>query len=195
MISTDQITVLLRRWSQGDAHALDELVPLVYDRLRQLALYQLQNERTGHTLQPTALVHEAYLKLAKQPKVEWNNRLHFLAVAARAMRQVLVDYARKRNRIKGPGKYAILPLDEALVFAPDKSSSLLSLDEALNKLGQAEPRLMQVVELRIFGGLDNHEIASILDISENTVTRDWNLAIAKLAGLIRNGSSHDPGTS
>lgn len=195
MLSSDQITEVLRRWSQGDDHALDELVPLVYDRLRQVALYQLQNERTGHTLQPTALVHEAYLKLAKQPKVEWNNRLHFLAVAARAMRQILVDYARKRNRIKGPGKYAILPLDEALVFAPDKSSSLLSLDEALKKLGQAEPRLMQVVELRIFGGLDNHEIASILDISENTVTRDWNLAIAKLAGLIRNGSSHDPGTA
>jgi RNA polymerase sigma factor (TIGR02999 family) len=195
VLSSDQITEVLRRWSKGDDQALNELVPLVYERLRQMALYQLQNERTGHTLQPTALVHEAYLKLAKQPKIEWNNRLHFLAVAARAMRQILIDYARKRNRLKGPGKYAMLPLDEAFIFAPDKSSALLSLDEALKKLGQEEPRLGQVVELRIFGGLDNHEIASILDISETTVTRDWNMAIARLGGLIRNGSSHDPGTS
>lgn len=193
MISTDQITVLLLRWSEGDEHALDDLVPFVYDDLDRMARFQLRNERTGHTLQTKALVHEAYIKLkaGRRPKVQWNNRLHFLAVAARAMRQILVDYARKRNRKKGPGKYLVLPMDEVLEFTPEKSPFLLAINEALEKLGQQDSRRARVVELRIFGGLNNREVAEVLGTSESTVGRDWDMALAKIGGMIRNGKRHD----
>jgi RNA polymerase sigma factor (TIGR02999 family) len=183
------ITGLLVRWSQGDEHALDSLTPLVYKDLRRMAAYLLRSERQGHTLQPTALVNEAYLKLAGQAKLQWQNRAHFLAVAARAMRQILVDHARKRGRIKRDAE--ILPLDEALVFAPERSRALLSLDEALKRLAAIDPRKAHVVELRFFGGSDNDEIAEVLQISANTVMRDWKMARAWLHREMRRDDIHD----
>lgn len=189
--SSPQITECLRRWYHGEEHALDDLMPLVYDRLRQIAFFQLQNERPGHTLQPSDLVHEAYLKIGREPKIDWNNRLHFLAVAAHAMRQILVDYARKRNADKGPGQYEWLALNEALAFTPEKSSSMLALDEALTNLANEEPRKARVVELRIFGGLDNSEIGSLLGISANTVMRDWDFALSRLMALMRDDNSDE----
>jgi RNA polymerase sigma-70 factor, ECF subfamily len=181
-VSSEQITALLVRWGEGDDHALDRLVPLIYNRLRRMAVYRLQNERQGHTLQPSDLVHEAFLKLRGSAKVQWQNRLHFYAVAARAMRQVLVDYARKyKRRIK------TVPLDEVagVVFAPERSVELLALDDALSRLAADEPRKALVAELRFFGGLDNKEIAELLDISANTVIRDWDYAKAWLTREIR----------
>jgi RNA polymerase sigma factor (TIGR02999 family) len=178
--SSEQITGLLVRWSQGDDHALDELIPLVYNDLRRMAARRLQNERSGHTLQPTALANEVFLKLDASAKVPWKNRVHFYAVAARAMRQVLVDYARRRRRDKRGGEIDFVHLDEALAFVPERSSELLALDEALHRLAVREPRKARVVELRFFGGLSNQEIAEVLEISSNTVTRDWDYGKAWL---------------
>jgi RNA polymerase sigma factor (TIGR02999 family) len=179
--SPEQITGMLQRWEQGDDHALDALTPLVYDDLRRLASYLLRGERPGHTLQPTALVNEAYLKLAGQGGLPWENRTHFVAIAARAMRQILVDYARSRQRDKrNPGE-PLVPLDDAIVFAPERSGDLLALDEALNRLNKVDQRKARVVELRYFGGLENAEIAALLHTSANTVMRDWNFAKAWLA--------------
>lgn len=177
-LTSGDITGILLRWSQGDTHALDSLTPLVYKDLRRMASYLLRSERQGHTLQPTALVHEAYLKLAGQAKVQWQNRAHFLAVAARAMRQILVDHARGRKRIKRDAE--IVPLEEGLCFALDRPQSLLALDEALKRMAVVDARKAQVVELRFFGGSTNEEIAEALHISANTVIRDWKLAKAWL---------------
>jgi len=189
-LSVAQITEVLARWSQGDERALDSLTPLVYQDLRRLAAHLLRGERTGHTLQPTALVNEAYLKLSRQAKAQWQNRAHFFAVAARAMRQILVDYARNHNRDKRGGGVALLPLDEALVFAAERSGDLLSLDEALKRLAALDSRKSRVVELRFFGGLNNEEIAEVLQISPNTVMRDWNMAKAWLRRDMESGDTH-----
>lgn len=189
-VSSEQITALLVRWSQGDDHALDELIPLVYNRLWRMAAWRMrQNERRGHTLQPSDLVNEAFLKLNVSAKVQWTNRMHFYAVAARAMRQVLVDYARKRKRIKR--NVEIVPLDEALVIAPERSDELLALDEALKRLGAHDPRKARVVELRFFGGLSNEEIAEVLEISPNTAIRDWDYAKAWLTQEMRGQADLD----
>jgi len=183
-ISSEQITALLVRWGQGDDHALDELIPLVYDRLRRIAALRMnQNERKGHTLQPSDLVNEAFLKLNVSAKVQWKDRVHFYAVAARAMRQVLVDHARRRKRIKRD--VDVVPLDEALVLAPERSSELLALDEALDRLASHDPRKARVVELRFFGGLSNEQIGEVLEISANTVIRDWDYAKAWLTRDMR----------
>ena len=193
--SSQQITSLLVRWGQGDDHALDELVPLVYDRLRRIAAWRMnQNERKGHTLQPSDLVNEAFLKLNVSAKVQWKDRVHFYAVAARAMRQVLVDHARRRKRIKRD--VDVVPLDEALVLAPERSSELLVLDEALNRLAGHDPRKARVVELRFFGGLTNEEIAEALGTSANTVIRDWDYAKAWLTRDMKGeGKLSEGGTS
>lgn len=188
--STSEITGLLLRWSQGDEHALDSLTPMVYHDLRRLAAQLLRRERTGHTLQPTALVNEAYVKLAGQAKIQWQNRTHFFAVAARVMRQILVDYARRHQRAKRGSGAAPLPLDEALVFAPERSADLLILDEAVDRLAEVDPRKAKVVELRFFGGLSNEEVADALQISANTVMRDWNMAKAWLRREIESGQIH-----
>ncbi len=188
--STAEITGLLVRWSQGDEHALDSLTPMVYRDLRRLAAHLLRSERDGHTLQPTALVNEAYVKLAGQSKVQWQNRTHFFAVAARVMRQILVDYARSHQRAKRGGGADPLPLDEALVFAPERSADLLMLDHAVDRLAAVDPRKAKVVELRFFGGLSNEEIAEALQISSNTVMRDWNMAKAWLRREIESGDTH-----
>jgi RNA polymerase sigma factor (TIGR02999 family) len=179
--SPEEISGMIRRWGEGDEHALDTLTPLVYDDLRHLAGYLLRGERPGHTLQPTALVNEAYLKLAGQQGTPWQNRSHFIAIAARAMRQILVDYARGRHRAKRNHGASFLPLDEAIVFTEERATDFLALDQALNRLRAIDQRKARVVELRFFGGLDNEEIAELLHTSANTVMRDWSFAKAWLA--------------
>jgi RNA polymerase sigma-70 factor (ECF subfamily) len=178
--SSKDITRLLIRWSDGDEGALTLLTPLIYGDLRRRAAYLLRNERQGHTLQPTALVNEAFLKLEGQAKLRWQNRTHFFAVAARAMRQILIDYARRHCRDKRGGSMICLSLDESLAVAPEVSADLLLLDQALDRLLAVDPRKAKVVELRFFGGLKNQETAEVLQISPNTVMRDWNLAKAWL---------------
>ena len=189
--SAEQITGLLLRWSQGDEHALDDLTPLVYPDLRRLAAYLLKGERPGHTLQPTALVNEVYMKLEGAAKTPWQNRAHFVAIAARAMRQILVDYARRRKRKKHGGEVTIVPLEEGLVFAPEHSAELACLDDALNRLAKEHARQAKVVELRFFGGLTNEEIADVMQIAANTVIRDWNFAKAWLRREIESSEIDD----
>jgi RNA polymerase sigma factor (TIGR02999 family) len=183
-VSSEQITTLLVRWSQGDEHALDQVIPLVYSRLRRLAAWRMnQHERKGHTLQPSDLVNEAFLKLKASAKVQWQNRVHFYAVASRAMRQVLVDHARKRKAVKR--EVEMVPLDEAMVLVPERSAELLELDEALKRLAIHDSRKARVVELRFFGGLSNEEIGEVLGVSANTAIRDWDYAKAWLTRDMR----------
>lgn len=176
-----QITQLLNEWSKGNHAALNDLMPLVYDELRRQASGFLRKERAGHTLQTTALIHEAYLKLIGQNQVEWQNRAHFFAIASTAMRRILVDYARERHREKRGGIAENLPLDEALMIsAKEKSVDLVALDDALNRLAKMDARQAKVVELRYFSGLSIDETAEILGIANSTVRLDWNLAKAWL---------------
>lgn len=178
--SSETVTRLLRNWSQGDKDAASELFPLVYEELRRLAQRYMRNERPGHTLQPTALIHEAYLQLVDQTRVQWQNRSQFFAVAAQLMRRILVDHARSHGSQKRGGDTSILQLEENATFAPEREQGLLALDGALQKLAAIDPRKARVVELRYFGGLDAHEIAQLLGISAITVTRDWKMAKAWL---------------
>jgi len=172
---------MLKDWSEGDAKVLDNLMPLVYEELRRQASRYLRKERANHTLQTTALIHEAYLKLIDQKSVEWQNRSHFFAIASTAMRRILVDYARERHREKRGGSAENLPLDEALQISSDeKSVDLIALDEALNRLAKLDKRQAKVVELRYFSGLSIDETAEILGVSNATVRLDWNLAKAWL---------------
>lgn len=181
MAGPEAITKLLNRWSEGDDQALNQLIPLVYPDLRRIAAYHMQGERREHTLQPTALANEAYLKLARSPNRRWENRAHFLAVAARAMRQVLIDHARARNRDKRP---ILIPLEGIEAFAAEKPVDFLLLNEALEKLTVIEARKARVVELRIFGGLKDSEITALLGISNSTVERDFKFGIAHLHRLM-----------
>lgn len=175
--SPQHITQLLKEWSDGNGASLDELMPLVYEELRRQAARYLRRERANHTLQTTALIHEAYLKLVDQRKVKWQNRAHFFAIAAQAMRRILVDYARTTRREKRGGDDIKLPLEEALtVAAEEKSVDLIALDEALNKLAEQDERQARVVELRYFSGLSLEETAEALHISRATVAGDWNMA-------------------
>lgn len=176
-----QITQFLKQWSGGDREALDQLMPLVYNELRRQASRYLRKERSNHTLQTTALINEAYLKLINQNEVEWQNRAHFFAIAAQAMRRILVDYARERKRQKRGGNEENMPLDEAFTVASqEKSVDLIALDEALNELAKFDERQARVVELRYFSGLSIDETAEVLGISNVTVRRDWNMAKAWL---------------
>ncbi len=176
-----EVTKLLRAWSAGDAAALEKLLPLVYDELRRRAGAYLRNERPGHTLQPTALVHEAYLKLVGGDAIDWKDRAHFFGVAARAMRQVLVDHARARNTAKrGEGQVRV-ELDAAgTVAASSRSLDLLDLDRALSRLAALDERQSRLVELRLFAGLTIEESAEVLQVSHATVSRDWKHAEAWL---------------
>jgi RNA polymerase sigma-70 factor, ECF subfamily len=178
--SSHQVTQLLLAWGSGDAAAFNELMPLVYAELRTLAGRQMQRERSGHTLQATALVHEAYLRLIDQRQVHWQNRAQFFAVAAQVMRRVVVDYARKRRRIKRGGGTPHLSLDEAALLTPSQSPQVLELDEALYRLAAVDERKSRVVEMRYFGGLSVEEVAAVLGVSENTVISDWAVAKAWL---------------
>lgn len=180
MSAPANVTQLLVAWRHGDRAALDRLVPLVNDELRRVARYYMRGERINHTLQTTALVNEAYLRLVDYQHVEWQNRAHFLAIAAQAMRHLLVDHARAKRRDKRGGGEIFVSLDEAATQAAGRSAEVLALDEALTRLSVVDERKSRVVELRYFGGLSNEEIAEALDISINTVTRDWNMARAWL---------------
>lgn len=175
-----QITELLAKWSGGNQAALDELYPLVYDELHRLARRYMSRERRGHTLQTTALINEAYVRLVDQRNVQWANRSHFFAISAQIMRRILIDHARRHAYAKRGGGAQQVTLDETATVFLDDLSELLRLDEALKSLAELDPRRCQVVELRYFGGLNNEEIAGVLKISENTVIRDWNMARAWL---------------
>jgi RNA polymerase sigma factor (TIGR02999 family) len=177
---TDQVTRLLRDWSAGDSEALNQLAPLVYGELRRIAGNFLQAERPGHTLQPTALVHEAYIRLVQQDQPAWNSRAHFTAVAAHYMRQILVDHARKRNAVKRGNGEAAVSLDDVVAYAPDRSDRLLALDEALHELAGAAPERCQMIEMHFFGGMTQEEIATVLSIHVNTVARHLRVAQAWL---------------
>jgi len=174
--TSHEITQLLLAWSEGDRQALDRLVPLVYDELRRLAQSYMRKERAGQTLQTTALIHEAYLRLIDANRVQWQNRAHFFGVAARLMRQILVATARERGCQKRGGGTEHVSLDEAMVIDERLNEDLVALDEALGELAQFDGRKAQVVEMRFFGGLTEEEIAAALDISPETVRRDWRLA-------------------
>lgn len=174
------VTRLLLELSAGGADALSQIMPLVYAELRQIAERSLRRERAGHTLNATALVNEAYLKLVDQQRVQWQNRAHFFAVAARMMRRILVDHARAHQRLKRGGARERLPLDAALEFADEHGPDLCALDEALDRLAQFDPRGGRIVELRFFAGLTIEEAAEVLGASPATVKRDWTAAQAWL---------------
>jgi RNA polymerase sigma-70 factor (ECF subfamily) len=178
--SPHEITQLLAEWSNGNQTALDKLYPLVYDELHKMANRYMKRERKDHTLQTTALINEAYVRMVDQKNVHWENRAHFFAISAQIMRRILIDHARRHHYAKRGGGALKVSLDETAIVAGDPASDMLLLDEALNRLAEMDPRRGRVVELRYFGGLNNEEIAGVLKISENTVTRDWNMARAWL---------------
>jgi len=178
--SREDITGLLIDWNNGDQAALNRLMPLVYDELRRLASHYVRHERPGHTLQTTALVHEAYLKLVDQKNVKWETRVQFFAAASQVMRHVLVDYARGRRALKRGRDYLKLSLDDAAMSFEENDSDLLSVDEALNNLASIDAQQSRVVELRVFGGLTVEETAEALGVSPRTVKREWSMAKAWL---------------
>jgi RNA polymerase sigma-70 factor (ECF subfamily) len=180
-----EVTRLLFELRQGDRDAEARLIPLVYRELRSLAARYLRAERVGHTLQPTALVHEAYLRLTAMKSVNWQDRCHFFAVAAQVMRRILVDHARARQAVKRGRSYAPIQLDDSLLAADQKSNELIALDDALNRLAVHDPRQSKIVELRFFGGLSEEETAVVLGISERTVKRDWRVAKAWLYNQVK----------
>jgi RNA polymerase sigma-70 factor, ECF subfamily len=175
-----EVTALLQAWSAGDEAALEKLAPLVYEELRRMAHRYMAQERTGHTLQSTALVNEVYLRLAKASEVNWQNRVHFFAVCARMMRNILTDFARSRGYLKRGGNAGRVPLDEALHAGCESPADIVALDDALQDLASFDERKSLVVELRFFGGLSVEETAEVLRVSAETVLRDWKLAKAWL---------------
>jgi len=184
--SSQEITQLLIAWSHGDQAALEKLTPLVHDELRRLAQRYMARERHGHTLQTTALVNEAYLRLIDQESRQWQNRAHFFGVAAQMMRHILMDYARTQHRMKRGGEAIQVSLAEAAGISQGRASDLLALDDALTALATLNARHSQVVELRFFGGLSLEEIAEVLKVSVGTVRRDWSLAKAWLYDELSN---------
>jgi len=193
MVSPKQVTVLLEEWSHGNEHALDELVPLVEVELHRLARQYMSRERAGHTLQTTALVNEAYLRLAEVHAVRWENRAHFFAIAARIMRRIMIEHARKRQQLKRGGGAVRITLDEGAIIADERSAELLALDEALQLLTAKYPRKAEVVELRFFGGLTVAEAAAVLKLDERTVKRDWEFARAWLHQRINGDADETSG--
>jgi RNA polymerase sigma factor (TIGR02999 family) len=180
-------TALLLAWNRGEPDALDALLPLVYEELRRLAGRYMKQEREGHSLQTTALVNEAYLRLIEVKKVRWQNRAHFFAIAARLMRRILVDAARSRMSHKRGGGAPALSLDEALIIPSEPSHDFVALDDALRALAAVDPRKSQVVEMRFFGGLTLEETAEALSVSRDTVMRDWKMAKLWLLRELRGG--------
>ncbi len=179
-MTSHEVTGLLDAWSEGDPKALSELMPLVYDELHRIARRQFRRENKDLTLQPTAVVNEVYLRLKGQRKVRWRSRAEFFAVAAKLIRRVLVDHARRRKRLKRGGDVPKVPFDEVLGRAESRAPGLIALDDALDDLDRLAPRQAQVVELKIFGGLTLEEIADTLEISRSTVHREWNAALLYL---------------
>src|SRR5208282_1836765 len=187
--STHDVTVLLQAWSQGDEEALQKLIPLVYRDLRQAARHYMAGERSGHILQTTALVNEAYLRLVDVQKVSWKNRAHFLAMCAQLMRRILTDFARSRGYQKRSGKLNRVTFTEALWVAPQSGTDLAALDAAMKKLAAVDERKSRVVEMRFFGGLTVEESAEVLKVSQDTVMRDWKFAKVWLLREL-NGEQH-----
>jgi len=184
---TSETTQLLRAWAEGDQDALERLTPHVYRTLRRIAGYQMQNERAGHSLQATALVHEAYLELIDVTNVNWQHRAHFFAVSAQIMRQILLDRARRRMAAKRGGTAERVNLDELPDLSGDRARELIALEDALNALTGNDPRKARVVELRFFGGLSVEETAEVLAVSPETVMRDWKFARSWLHAQLSNG--------
>lgn len=180
------VTKLLIGWGQGDKEALDQLVPIVYDELRRQAARYLRRERVGHTLQTTALIHEAYLRLIDQKNVQWQNRAHFFGIAAQLMRRILVDHARTKKRAKRGGSDVRVSLSDVQVVAKGKDLDVVALDEALGRLAEIDEQQSKIVELRFFSGLTVEETAEVLSISPATVKRDWSMAKAWLHREISN---------
>ena len=180
MEPSNEITELLIAWSGGDKNALDQVMQIVYEELHRLAHRHLAKERQDHTLQTTALVNEAYLKLIDQKRVKWQSRSHFFALSSQLMRRILVDYARARQYAKRGGGASALPLDEALIVAPERAAEMIALDEALTELAKHDERKARVVELRFFAGMSIEETAELLRVSPGTVMKDWTLAKAWL---------------
>ena len=192
MMAQQEVSQLLRAWSEGDKAAFDKLMPLVYQELRQMAKRYMDRQQAGHTLQTTALIHEAYLRLMDcRQEVPWQNRAHFFGVAAKAMRHILVDYARTRQAAKRGGGGFQVSLDEAAMPVEERAAELVGLDEALQSLAAFDQRKSQVVELRYFGGLTVEETAEVLEVSPETVARDWRLARTWLLRELSNAAMND----
>jgi RNA polymerase sigma factor (TIGR02999 family) len=180
MTPAQNVTELLVAWGNGDKSARDELMPLVYQELHRLAHHYMKNESPGHTLQTSALVNEAFMRLVDQKNVKWQNRAHFFGIAAQLMRRILVDYARSRRYAKRGGGMRDLPLEEALVISQERNEEVIALDETLERLAEFDPRKSKIVEFRFFAGLSIEETAEVLAVSPGTVMRDWTLAKAWL---------------
>ena len=190
--SSTDVTLLLKRYSNGDQNALAELIPQIYDELRRLASSYLRSERVDHTLQTTALVHEAYLRLVDQRQVEWNNRNHFFGVAAQMMRRILVDHARKHVSLKRGGSFARISLEQAAVFSRERPRELIVVDELLKRLASLDPQGCRIVELRFFAGLSLEETAEVTGLSTAKVRREWSATKAWLRREMRRSSSNEP---
>ena len=184
-VAPDNVTLLLRKWSEGDESALEQLTPLVYDELHRLAHQHMRREKAGHVLQTSALINEAYLRLIDQPRIQWESRAHFFGIAARLMRRILVDDARKRNSAKRGGSLIRVPFDQVEDLAHQQAANVVAVDEALRKLEEIDARQGQIVELRFFGGLSIEEAANVLVVSPGTVMRDWTFARAWLKTEIK----------
>jgi RNA polymerase sigma-70 factor (ECF subfamily) len=189
--STD-VTSLLKRYSNGDQEALADLIPQIYDELRRLASTYLRAERLDHTLQTTALVHEAYLRLVDQKQVEWSNRNHFFGVAAQMMRRILVDHARKHVSLKRGGSFARISLEQAAVFSRERPRELIVVDELLKRLASLDPQGCRIVELRFFAGLSMEETAEVTGLSTAKVRREWSATKAWLMREMSRSSSNEP---
>jgi len=187
--SPQSVTQLLKAWGNGEQQALDQLIPLVYTELHRLAHRYMGRERSAHTLQPTALVHEAYERLIDLKNVSWQNRAHFFGVSAQVMRRILVDYARSRRYSKRGGEWRQVPFNEAVAVFPDRQTDIVALDDALRTLADIDPRKSKVVEMRFFGGLSIKEVAEVLNVSQETVLRDWRLARVWLLRELSQGAA------
>lgn len=191
--NTDEIGRLLRAWSHGDQSALKGLTAIVYGELRHLAHYYMQRERPGHTLQTTALVNEAYIRLVDYKRMQWQDRAHFFAVAAQVMRRILVDHARNHNIKRGAGVPHVA-LDDVAVVSDDRTGDLVALDDAMNALARLDPRKVEIIEMRFFGGLSVEETAEVLKVSPATVRRDWSIAKFWLYRELGGGTGDGLGT-
>jgi len=189
--SPQGVTQLLKAWGNGERPALDQLIPLVYTELHRLALQYMGRERRTHTLQPTALVHEAYERLIGLKHVSWQNRAHFFGVSAQLMRRILVDYARSRRYSKRGGEWRQVPLNEAVALFRARQTDIIALDDSLRALAEIDPRKSRVVEMRFFGGLSIKEVAEVLNVSQETVLRDWRLAKVWLLRELNQGSADE----
>ena len=191
--SVDDVSILLRAWSEGDRAALEKLTPIVYDELHRLARRYMRGERPGHSLQATALVNEAYTRLVDYKRMQWQDRAHFFAVSAQLMRRILVEHARRRNQKRGGGVLHV-SLDETAVLGGPQDTDLVSLDDAMNALFKLDPRKVQVVEMRFFGGLSVEETAEVLKVSPITIKRDWRAARMWLYRELTSATAHESRT-